>query len=98
MNFVDKTFYDIDNNYSVALPEDLYETKEFAIIDKNEQSLIKTNIEENNPCQESQSDFKENKKINYTNKSNINNKITDEPKEFGYYISSCSSEQSKSKK
>ena len=97
MNFVDKTFYDIDNNYSVALPEDLYETKEFAIIDKNEQSLIKTNIEENNPCQESQSDFKENKKINYTNKSNINNKINDEPKEFGYYISSCSSEQSKIK-
>ena len=97
MNFVDKTFYDIDNNFSVALPEDINETKEFAIIDKSEQSLIKTNIEENNPLQESQNGLEESNKVNYKNKINVNNKISNEPKEFGYYISSCSSEQSKIK-
>ena len=97
MNFVDKTFYDIDNNYSVALPEDLNEAKEVAIIDKNEQSLIKTNIEENYPCQESQNDLGQKDKVNYKNKFEINIKNANEPKEFGYYISSCSSEQSKIK-
>ena len=38
----------IDNKYSIALPDNLEENKEIAIIDKNEQSLIKQSIEENN--------------------------------------------------
>ena len=96
MNFVDKNFYDIDNNNCVALPEDLNETKEVAIIDKNEQSLIRANIEDKILCNECQNEFEENNnnkkiKINYDNKRDL------EPKEFGYFISSCSSEQSKIK-
>ena len=64
MNFTDKTFYKIDNKYSIALPDNLEENKEIAIIDKNEQSLIKQSIEENNIY-----------KLNInTNKTFINNK------------------------
>ena len=45
MNFIDKTFYKIDDNYTIALPEGLDELKEIAIIDKNEQSLIRNNAD-----------------------------------------------------
>ena len=44
MNFTDKTFYKINNKYSIALPYRLNETKEIALMDKEEQSLIKLNI------------------------------------------------------
>ena len=46
MNFIDKSFYFIDNQYNVALPEELEETREIAFVDKKEQSLIRTNIGE----------------------------------------------------
>ena len=96
MIFKERTFYFYDNNYNVALPENLDEIKEIAFVDKNEQSLIKTNI-----------DFVE-KNIKYNfNNININNKngqikqksriIRNEniPKEYGYYMSSYSSAQAK---
>ena len=96
MIFKERTFYFYDNNYNVALPENLDEIKEIAFVDKNEQSLIKTNI-----------DFVE-KNIKYNfNNINTNNKneqikqksriIRNEniPKEYGYYMSSYSSAQAK---
>lgn len=43
--FDDKTFYKINNKYNIALPHDLYESKEISVVDKEEQSLIKINIE-----------------------------------------------------
>jgi len=97
MNFVDKTFYKMNNTY-IALPMDLFESKEIAIIDKNEQSLIKNNINENiqtNIC--SQCKIKENKQNNINVNISRETKVrySNEPKEFGYFISSCSSEQSK---
>ena len=97
MNFVDKTFYKMNNTY-IALPMDLFESKEIAIIDKNEQSLIKNNINENiqtNIC--SQCKIKENKQNNINVNISRGTKVrySNEPKEFGYFISSCSSEQSK---
>ena len=96
INFIDKTFYEIDNQYNVALPEGLDELKEVAIIDKNEQSLIRKNFDEiNNLCQESQNDLEA---INKINTYHLGKKISiKEPKEYGYYISSCSSEESKIK-
>ena len=41
----DKTFYKINKKYSVCLPHNLNETKEICFIDKDEQSLLKINIE-----------------------------------------------------
>ena len=94
MIFKDSSFYFYDNNYNVALPENLDEIKEIAFVDKNEQSLIKTNIDETE------------KKIKY-NYNNINNKnvqirqkkriIINEniPNEYGYCMSSYSSTNAK---
>ena len=94
MNFTDKTFYEINNKYNVALPSDFEELKEVAYIDKNEQSLIRKNVEDKNSCQESQKELEINKNINY--QINLDKKIKiNEPIEFGYYISSYSSEESK---
>ena len=45
MIFYDQTFYNINNKYTVALPHDLSEIREIAIIDKKEQSLIKKSID-----------------------------------------------------
>ena len=96
MIFKERTFYFYDNNYNVALPENLDEIKEIAFVDKNEQSLIKTNIDL----------IEKNIKYNFNN-ININNKneqikqksriIRNEniPKEYGYYMSSYSSAQAK---
>ena len=95
MNFCDKNFYQIDNKFNIALPENLFELKEIAVIDKNEQSLIKKNIDDNiqeKLCSECKKEKNMNK-VCYK----INKKYDNEPKEFGYYISSCSSEQSKIK-
>ena len=99
MNFIDKTFYNINNTY-IALPEDLGESKEIAIIDKNEQSLIKNNINDNirsNLCSECKRKENEKNNINLTNQTKTKLKFINEPNEFGYCISSCSSEQSKIK-
>ena len=41
----DKTFYKINNKYSVSLPHNLNEVKEICAVDKDDQSLIKINIE-----------------------------------------------------
>ena len=41
----DKTFYRINHKYSVGLPHNLKETKNICVIDKDNQSLIKINIE-----------------------------------------------------
>ena len=96
MIFKERTFYFYDNNYNVALPENLDEIKEIAFVDKNEQSLIKTNIDL----------IEKNIKYNFNN-INTNNKneqikqksriIRNEniPKEYGYYMSSYSSAQAK---
>ena len=106
MNFIDKTFYDIDNKCCLALPEDLNEIKEIALIDKNEQSLIKYNIVDENSLlisnstvsQELKNEPKQNNINNdYKNNLNISNQFKLEPKEFGYYISSISSQESKIK-
>ena len=123
MNFNDKTFYKIDNKYCMALPDGLEEIKEIALVDKNEQSLIKTNININlndnyplNICLNCKGGVGQNYINNYSNMDIQNNQkntklynitnqtkkikpieIKDQPKEFGYYISSYSSEESKIK-
>ena len=133
MNFTDKNFYKINNKYSIALPDRLNEAKEIALMDKEEQSLIKLNIElpgndddnfiyfkysENtykpkksniinnintqNPY--SQYSYPQRKKRNIEDYTNVQKNygkatviIKEEPKEFGYYLSSNSSEEAKSK-
>ena len=97
MNFVDKTFYKINETY-IALPEDLGESKEIAIIDRKEQSLIKNNINDNirsNLCSACKKKENEINNINLNMQTKTKLRYDNEPKEFGYYISSCSSEQSK---
>ena len=108
MNFNDKTFYLIDNQYSVALPEGLDEFREIAIVDKKEQSLIKTYIKEReddniniikekeNYKQKNLYEFFGNKEKKKYDKDYIygNNNF---PKEFGYCLSAHSSEEAKQK-
>ena len=108
MNFNDKTFYLIDNQYSVALPEGLDEFREIAIVDKKEQSLIKTFIkereddniniikEQENYKQKNLYEFFGNKENKKYDKDYIygNNNF---PKEFGYCLSAHSSEEAKQK-
>ena len=71
MDFYDKTFYKINNKYNVALPYDLNSIQEIALVDKNEQSLIKINIEFSFPSED-------NNTINFkyinSNYNNYNNK------------------------
>ena len=43
--FDDKTFYKISKRYNISLPHHLSETKEICVADKEDQSLIKINIE-----------------------------------------------------
>ena len=108
MNFNDKTFYLIDNQYSVALPEGLDEFREIAIMDKKEQSLIKTFIKEreddNINIIKGQENYKQ--KNLYEFFGNKENKKYDKdyiygnnnfPKEFGYCLSAHSSEEAKQK-
>ena len=64
MIFSDKNFYLINNKYNVALQDTLEENKEIAIIYKEEQSLIKVNINEN-------SNFIENKNYSFNNNNNF---------------------------
>ena len=108
MNFIDKTFYDIDNKCCLALPEDLSEIKEIALIDKNEKSLIKYNIVDENSLLISNNtvsqELKKEKEIELNNINtgykinlNISNQYNNQPKEFGYCISSISSQESKIK-
>ena len=129
MSFCDKTFYKINKRYSVALPHYLNEVKEIAVIDKDEQSLIKVNIEfpSNDKNTSSynylfnQQNLNQNNNLmicnyydngqgnqnlnsqynnNYTfSQSKIRNiqKTIEEPKEFGYYISTNSSAQTRMK-
>ena len=102
MNFIDKTFYKINGTY-VALPEDISESKEIAIIDRNEQSLIKNSVNDNvqsrlcSECKKKEREQSNLNKINSITKNNLKMKYNNinEPKEFGYCMSSCSSEQSK---
>ena len=67
MTFDDKTFYKINNKYNIALPRGLNEGKELAAIDKEEQSLIKINIEF--PVEGSEMNFQYNS--NYNNSVNL---------------------------
>jgi hypothetical protein len=102
MNFIDKTFYKINGTY-VALPEDISESKEIAIIDRNEQSLIKNSVNDNvqsrlcSECKKKEREQSNLNKIISITKNNLKMKYNNinEPKEFGYCMSSCSSEQSK---
>ena len=102
MNFIDKTFYKINGTY-VALPDDISESKEIAIIDRNEQSLIKNSVNDNvqsrlcSECKKKEREQSNLNKINSIAKNNLKMKYNNinEPKEFGYCMSSCSSEQSK---
>ena len=105
MNFRDKSLYFIDNQYNVALPEELEESREIAFVDKKEQSLIKTNIGEivqsikkdkNDYKQKNLMEFFKSDKNEEINKKNIV-KNYDTPKEFGYYISYYSYEKAKIK-
>ena len=57
MSFCDKTFYKTSNKYSVALPHHLYSTQEIAAIDKEEQSLIKINIDSSFPINDIPTNF-----------------------------------------
>ena len=67
MSFDDKTFYKINNKFNVALPKGLKDKKEIASIDKEEQSLLKINIEL--PTEDNEMNFQ------YRNNSNYNNNI-----------------------
>ena len=100
MKFIDKTFYIFDNKYNVGLPEDLDEIKEIAFVDKNEQSLIKTNIDETEKISKNKKYLENNEFINYNKNAQIKQKTNiiknqNAPKEFGYYMSSYSSKQAK---
>ena len=100
MKFIDKTFYIFDNKYNVGLPEDLDEIKEIAFVDKNEQSLIKTNIDETEKISKNKKYIENNEFINYNKNAQIKQKTNiiknqNAPKEFGYYMSSYSSKQAK---
>jgi hypothetical protein len=100
MKFIDKTFYVFDNKYNVGLPEDLDEIKEIAFVDKNEQSLIKTNIDETEKISKNKKYLENNEFINYNKNAQIKQKTNiiknqNAPKEFGYYMSSYSSKQAK---
>ena len=74
VEFFDKTFYKTNNKYSVALPHHLQSTQEIAAIDKDEQSLIKLNIEQTCPGEESTSNIQYNNNNNFFNTYKINNK------------------------
>ena len=105
MHFVDKTFYFIDNQYNVALPEELEESREIAFVDKREQSLIKTNIGEiAQSISKDKSDYKQKNLLQFfkrdKNEENNKNKIVknyNTPKEFGYCVSYYSYEKAKIK-
>ena len=77
----DKSFYKINNNYSVGLPHNLNETKEIYVVDKDDQSLIKINIEfpkDNNKAKVvSNLSFNENPSIN-NDKGSVEIKTTKE--------------------
>ena len=79
--FDDKTFYKINNRYNIGFPQNLNETKEICVVDKEEQSLMKIYTElpsENNKghvkCNLSFSDIGQ----NYSNntKDNLTIKAT----------------------
>jgi hypothetical protein len=105
MNFVDKSFYYIDNQYNVALPEELEESREIAFVDKREQSLIRTNIGEiAQSINKDKSDYKQKNLLQFfkRDKNEENNKYKivknyDTPKEFGYCVSYYSYEKAKIK-
>ena len=105
MNFVDKTFYFIDNQYNVALPEELEESREIAFVDKREQSLIRTNIGEIvQSIIKDKSDYKQKNLLQFfkrdKNEENNKNQIVknyNTPKEFGYCVSYYSYEKAKIK-
>ena len=103
MNFIDKSFYFIDNQYNVALPEELEETREIAFVDKKEQSLIRTNIGEiTQSIKEEKNDYKQKNILQFFNKKEENNKKKivkndNAPKEFGYCVSYYSYEKAKIK-
>ena len=74
VDFYDKTFYKTNNKYSVALPHHLQSTKEIAAIDKDEQSLIKLNIEQSFPDEDSKTNYQYRTNNNYLNTYKYNNK------------------------
>ncbi len=103
MNFIDKSFYFIDNQYNVALPEELEETREIAFVDKKEQSLIRTNIGEiAQSIRKEKNDYKQKNLLQFfSKKEDINKKKIvkndNAPKEFGYCVSYYSYEKAKIK-
>ena len=77
MDFSDKYFYKINNKYNIALPKNLTEKNELCVVNKDDQTLIKINIDIPN-------DYK---------KTKINNPIVKKNLEFinyyGPYYSYC---------
>ena len=70
MDFSDKYFYKINNKYNIALPKNLTEKNELCVVNKDDQTLIKINIDIPN-------DYKKTKiksKINFDDKKFLDNK------------------------
>ena len=68
--FADKFFYKINNKYNVAIPKNINEQKEICVVNKDEQALIKINIDIPN-------DYKKTKiksRINFDDKKLFDNK------------------------
>ena len=73
MIFSDKSFYKINNRYNLAFPKSLHESKEICVVDKNEQSMIKINVEMPN----GNKSVKIKTKINLDDKNYLGNKINE---------------------
>ena len=62
--FSDKFFYKINNKYNVAIPKNINEQKEICVVNKDEQALIKINIDIPNDYKKT----KINSRINFNDK------------------------------
>ena len=68
--FADKFFYKINNKYNLAIPKNINEQKEICIVNKDEQALIKINIDIPNDSKKT----KIKSRINFDDKKLFDNK------------------------
>ena len=68
--FADKFFYKINNKYNIAIPKNINEQKEICVVNKDEQSLIKINVDIPNDSKKT----KIKSRINFDDKKLFDNK------------------------
>ena len=68
--FSDKSFYKVTNKYSVALPKNIEESKVICVFDKNEQTLMKIDID----IPQEKNKIRINSKISLIEKKNVSSK------------------------